>query len=297
MAEPSVISSLNVFLNFDFAHQDDPALYLGVAKNQEGLPYLITLSKHDKQVKKECNASLSLKNVVRFILRHQEALFQESGHRQHRLEYQLAWLERKIKQRNDEPLKREVVFENPSRWKLIVKIIFPNAFEEKCQQLILSKNFQMHIPFDRLTTQKYIHDKIWSIVRQDFQLKVKCTLNKCCVIHNIQVNASDLFRSFVYGHESLNKEPYEPFLSLDQPGDNEALEIKGLEGDNDLLKTLIQGLHQTTRVLSSSSKGTLSNSRSSLISSSSASQRHAGGLHHSSSEIRNSGLNASLISS
>lgn len=286
MADPSHYSSLDVFLDFDFTSQHAPVKYLGVAKSEDHDPYLIALDKHDKQTKKKHHATLALKNVVRFVLKHYDSWMQECGERLPRLEHQLAWLERKVKERNIEPLKRDIDFKNPARWKLNVKIIFAEAFDAHCQELLISKYFQSTIPFDRLTPQKTIHDICWRITQQELPLKVKCMLNKCCVLHTLQVCPAELFTYFIYEHESLSKESSAPFLSDEEPGEHQTLTIEAKTGNTALLLDLIQNLHQSTRALKSSSRNSNANSQSSRISSSSSSYQHACGLRSSSESSR-----------
>ena len=253
MTPPNVNSSLDVFLNFDFAHADKSSKKLGVAKNGEGIYDLVSLSEDDKKAVKDCKPSFSFKKVVKLILKHQEIWLDETQEQKPQLELQLAWLSRKVVEYNRQNIKHPLGYKNPARWRLTVSIIFPNAFETKYKNLIRTKQLKTSFHIDRLATQNSIHVKCQKICKKTVPLKVFCMEQNCQKIHSIKITAWDLFKKLPYTNINMDTESEELFLPLDKPAQDQTIIIEGKEGEASILEKLINSLHAVTRASNISS--------------------------------------------
>jgi hypothetical protein len=282
MADPNVHSSLNVFLNYDFDHQIDHANRLGVAKREDGTSYLVSLSKTDKQALKEIKASLSLKKVVEFILNHQNIWLQEIKDQRPKLEYQLAWLERKVQERNQAPLKRDINYQNPARLTLNIKIVFPKAFNEEQQKQILTKEWTQQYTFDRLATQKNIYKLCNQAIKGNFVLKMTCSSENCKNTHKIRIIATQLFKKFSLLGDSPTKDSHELFFPIEKEGNEATLSIEASQGQESLLSKLVKALHESAKATnnSSNSKSTPIYDASYLLAASSDNHHHSSSSSH-----------------
>ncbi len=292
MADPNIHNSLEVFLNYDFDHQRYHTQRLGVVKRDDGTSYLMCLSKKDNKKQKEFDSSLSLKKVVAFVKNHQDTWLKEATKQYPKLEYQLAWLERKVKERNQAPLKKDITYTNPAKCTLNVKIILNKAFEEKDQKKIKTTEWSKSYTFDRLCTHKAIYDTCTKAINASYVLTINCTSEKCkSKTHKIRIKSSQLFGNFTFLKNSVTPDQNSTklFHPIENPASEVTVSLEATSGDNKLLNRLIQTLHQAAKKSAHSNDSSTSSSSVFdayyLLGSSCSNNHHScgssGGHHHS----------------
>jgi hypothetical protein len=249
MADPRIDANLDVFLRFDF-NQKNSSQNLAIANYTNGNPSLTYLYKHDKKALKNYKTSCSLKKVVQFVTDHQDVWLKNSGEQRSRLEYQLAGLEKKIREYNkNREEKKTIVYDNPGIRKLTFKIFISNAFESNLQKYIISETLNSrscHL-FDRRSTICGMHEKYQKLWEKKLPLQVKCMSKTCRHIHEIQIKISELFESVIFQDQKYKRHQKNALLiSQDQPLEDLTIVLEATNGNSKLLKEKLNALHPSS---------------------------------------------------
>jgi hypothetical protein len=257
MADPKIDPNLTIFLNYDFANQDNHNMQLGVYKDASGEKHLGLFDKVSKNFMYENvgdyfpeQAQTSLKKTVKFVQEHQDLWYKQYPQSKVQLETQMAWLERKVTERNHtKKLAKNINYQNPAQWKLNIEIMLPktNDAELKIQTRSVSKQFA----FDRLTTNDEVLQKCQKAWNSHYVINIHCPR---CGDHATVLKLSKMFSHSTIGNQYKNfqiaQKATEVFISTDKITEDQTIIIRAEQLKEKALTDHLKNDHEAPPALS-----------------------------------------------
>lgn len=216
-------ASLEVFLSYDFKNEKKKRIGIKTGNNNEKTLVLFS--------KKTSKINDSLTKIAHLVTKNLEE-WNQKKETLNLLELQCAWLERKVEEHDAKTEKKKIDFKNPYGWILTLRLSFAQSDQIK----ILSEDCKKKYYFDRLTTQGDVRNIVIKFIDGavvSYQLKNKSD--------TLSDKANKIFSEFNKDKKpSIKEDSVEPFLSIDNPGEDQEIKVTAEKLKQSILKELAQ---------------------------------------------------------